>query len=67
MIQQDLAHKVLADMQAVAEALDSGERLDPDLVRRVQERAQQAREEVVRAFGVQDIGVDLIREARDAG
>ncbi len=66
MIEQHLAHDVLADMQAVAEAVDSGEPLDPELAHRVRERARKAREALVQAVGVQDIGVDLIREARDA-
>jgi hypothetical protein len=66
MIEQHPAYDVVADMQAVADAVDSGEALDPELAERVRQRAQEAREELVRAFGVRDIGVDLIRDARDA-
>jgi hypothetical protein len=66
MIEHRLTSDVVADMQAVADAVDSGEPLDPELARRVQQRARRAREELVEHFGVQDIGVDLIREARDA-
>ena len=63
---ENLEDKMLADMQAVADAADSGEPVDPEVVRRVQERARKAREELVQTFGVREIGVDLIREARDA-
>ena len=66
MIEQYPAYDVVADMRAVADAVDSGGPLGPELAQRVRERAQKAREDLVRAFGVQDIGVDLIREARDA-
>jgi hypothetical protein len=66
MIEQDLASDVLADMQAVADAVDCGRPIDPELVHRVQQRARKARERLVQCSGKQDIGVDLIREARDA-
>jgi hypothetical protein len=60
------SYSVLSDLQAIADAVDSGEAVDPELCRRVQERAQESREELAGALGVQDIGVDLIREARNA-
>jgi hypothetical protein len=53
------------DLQVVADLVDSGQPLDPELVRRVQDRAKKAREELERTIGKQDIGVDLIREGRD--
>jgi hypothetical protein len=61
----DILSNVFADMQAVADAVDSGDPLDAELIRRVQARAAKAREELVRTEGAQDIGVDLIRAARD--
>jgi hypothetical protein len=42
----------------------AGRPIPPDVVRRVQERADQARKEVLKAHGVQDIGVPIIRELR---
>jgi hypothetical protein len=56
---------VLADLEAVCRQLPGG-KLDPELVRRIRERSDKAREETLRRFGVQDIGVSIIREMRDA-
>jgi hypothetical protein len=56
---------VLADLEAVCSQLPGGE-LDAELVRRIRERSDKAREETLRRFGVQDIGVSIIREMRDA-
>ena len=38
---------------------------DPALRRRVTERADSARREMLRRFGVTDMAVDMVREARD--
>ena len=57
---------VMADLEAVCRQAAGGEVRDPELVRRVQERAARARQEVLDRFGVQDVGVAIIREARDA-
>lgn len=38
---------------------------DPDLLQRIRERSATVREEALRNFGVQDIGVQIIRELRD--
>jgi hypothetical protein len=56
--------EVMADMQAVTEALICGTPVAADVARRVQERAAKAREEVLASHGVQDIGVRIIREIR---
>jgi hypothetical protein len=57
---------VLADLREVARQAAKGGVLDPELRRRVGERAAKARQEVLEKFGVQDIGVQIIREMRDA-
>ncbi len=57
---------VLADLKEVARQAMSGGIRDLEMLGRVQQRARQAREEVIKKFGVQEIGVDIIREMRDA-
>jgi hypothetical protein len=58
--------EVLADLAEVARQAAAGAIRDPELFRRVSDRAEQARQEICRRFGVQDIGVQIIREMRDA-
>lgn len=58
---------VLADLQAICRQAVGGATSDPELVCRLIRRAEQARQEIVRTFGIQDIGVQIIREMRDAG
>jgi hypothetical protein len=58
---------ILADLEEVCRQAASGGARDPELLRRVYERSAKAREEVLQKFGVQDIGVGIIREIRDAG
>lgn len=53
-----------ADMQAVVDAVVAGKPVDPDVARRVEERADKARAEILATQGVQDIAVQLIRELR---
>jgi hypothetical protein len=55
---------VMADMEAMAAAVSEGRQPDPDLLRRVQERADAARKQILASRGVQNIGVDIIRELR---
>jgi hypothetical protein len=57
---------VMADLEAVAAAVAAGVKPDPELARRVRERADKARQELIATRGVQDIGVQLIREIRGA-
>jgi hypothetical protein len=57
---------VLDDLKEIARQLVSGRTRDRELIRRVRERAQHAREELHRTLGVQEIGVSIIREMRDA-
>ncbi len=53
-----------ADALLVAECVATGRPIPPEVIRRVQERAAQAREEVLASHGVQDIGVAIIRKLR---
>src|SRR5262245_15321395 len=55
-----------ADVLALTEHLMAGKPLAPDVARRIEERAKQTREVLLRTRGVQDISVQLIREARGA-
>jgi hypothetical protein len=64
-MQVDVKPTSVDDMKAVAEAIVSGRPVDPVIARRVQERAANARQAAFEQFGVQDIGVSIIREARE--
>jgi hypothetical protein len=55
------------DRHEVARLAAEGRRVtDPELLRRIRERAEAVRQASLREFGVQDIGVGIIRELRDA-
>jgi len=56
---------VFADLEAVCDQVASGGVKDPELLRRVHERAEHARAETLQRFGVQEIGVQIIREMRE--
>lgn len=60
-----IAPDVFADGEAVIEAIIAGRKLDPELARRVRERAATITEEIRQTHGVLDIGVPAIREFRD--
>jgi hypothetical protein len=53
-----------ADAQAVMEHVLSGKPLDPAIAARIHARARQITERIQRAHGVQDIGVEILRELR---
>jgi hypothetical protein len=55
---------VRADLQAVLDHLRTGKPLDPEIDRRVRERAEKIRRQILEKHGVQDIGVQIIREIR---
>jgi hypothetical protein len=55
---------VQADEEAVIASFVTGQPLDPEVARRVHERAQRIRERVLRTHGLVDIGVPAIRELR---
>ncbi|MEX2120986.1 MAG: hypothetical protein WD847_15450 [Pirellulales bacterium] len=57
---------IMADLEEVARQSLAGGVRDPELIRRVTERADKVRDEMLQEFGVQDIGVHIIRETRDA-
>lgn len=61
----DLTPEEEEDTRAVIEKLMTGKPLDPEVYRRIRERADRISEEVYRKHGLLDIAVDLIREARD--
>lgn len=56
---------LLADTQAVIDHIVSGKFLDPEVARRVRERAERIRGEIRQKHGILDIGVPAIRELRD--
>jgi hypothetical protein len=55
---------VEADEQAVIASFLTGQPLDPEVARRVHERAQAIRVRVFHEHGLLDIGVPAIRELR---
>jgi hypothetical protein len=57
---------LLADLEEVCRQSAAGVVRDPDLLRRVYGRSAAARDEARRRFGAQDVGVQIIREMRDA-
>ena len=54
---------VLADLEAISQT--KGIVRDPELYRRVTERADQVRRETLEKFGVQEIGAEIIRTMHD--
>ena len=56
---------LMADLQAAADKLARGER-DREAAKQAALRMDRLREENRRLFGVQSIGVDIIRQMRDA-
>lgn len=62
-IEEDIS----ADNQAVIDHVMTGKPLDAAVARRIQTRAKEITEELRRQFGVQEIAVDLIRQARSEG
>jgi hypothetical protein len=60
-IEEDIA----ADDQAVIDHAMGRQPLDPEIARRIQERAARITEEIRRQHGVQELAVELIRHARD--
>ena len=58
--------EIMADLEEVARQASAGGVRDPELSRRITERADEVRKEILQKFGVQDIGVSIIREMRDS-
>lgn len=58
--------EIMADLCEVCrQAAAGGVVRDPELLRRVEDRAEQIRNEIQAAHGLVDIGAELIREARE--
>jgi hypothetical protein len=53
-----------ADAQAVLNHVLAGTTINPELARRVQDRAEAIRREILATHNVQEIGVELIRQLR---
>jgi len=62
--------QLMAELQAAADRATAGVH-DPEAMRQAAERMEQRREEIRQQFGVQEIGVNILRELRgypvDAG
>jgi hypothetical protein len=56
--------EVMADLEEVCKT--KGIVRDPELYRRVTERANRVRQEILERFGTQDIAVEIVREMRNA-
>jgi hypothetical protein len=57
---------VQADLEEVCRLIAEGKKItDPGLLKRIQERSDQATEEVFEKHGLLNVAVDLIREGRD--
>jgi hypothetical protein len=58
----------LANLEEVCRLVAEGKKVtDPDLLKRIQERSEQATREVFEKHGLLNVAVDLIREGRDEG
>lgn len=55
---------VMADLEAVCQT--RGIVRDPELLRRITERADQLRRESLEKFGVQDVAAEIVREMCDS-
>jgi hypothetical protein len=54
------------DLEEVCRLIAESKKVtDPDLLKRIQERSEQATREVFKRHGLLDVAVDLIREGRD--
>ena len=58
--------EALADLRAVIDSLVSKKPLDPETIRRIEDRAERMTEELRQRYGELNVAVDLIREVRDA-
>jgi hypothetical protein len=54
---------VLADLEAISQA--KGIVRDPELYRRIMERADRVRRETLETFGIQRVGAEIIRTMHD--
>ncbi|HUQ71211.1 MAG TPA: hypothetical protein VM165_16910 [Planctomycetaceae bacterium] len=66
LLSDPISPDVVADAEAVIEARLAGRAINPDLLRRVRERAQQVTAAIRQKHGLLDIGIPAIRELRDS-
>ena len=65
---QDEQAQAEADIAQVARLVAEGKQVtDPELLRRIRQRSDALRREMLRTQGLTDIAVDLVRESRDEG
>ena len=57
---------ILADGEAILEAVVAGRKPDAELAHRVRERAAKITEDIRKKYGILDIGTQAIRELRDS-
>ncbi len=57
---------ILADGEAIIEAVRAGKKPDPEIASRVRERAAKVTETIRQRHGVLDIGTKAIRDLRDS-
>lgn len=63
--EKPLATQEEADSREIARLLAEGKRMsDPELRRRISERAERVRQKILETHGVVDWAVDMIRDAR---
>jgi hypothetical protein len=63
---QDERSQADADIAEIARLAAEGQRVtDPDLLRRVRQRSDTLRSEMLSTQGLTNIAVDLVRESRD--
>ncbi len=65
---QDDPSQAERDVAEVARLVSEGKRVtDPELLRRIRQRSDALRREMMKTQGLTDIAVDLVRESRDEG
>ena len=60
-----ISAELMVELQEAADKLARGER-DPEAAKQAAQRMDRLREENRKLFGVQNIGVDIIRQMRDS-
>jgi hypothetical protein len=63
--EQIIDHEVTADGEALIQSIMNRTPLDPEVARRIRERAERITEQVYREHGLLDIAVPAVRELRD--
>ena len=63
----DTVPSAVDDMHAVSEAVLAGRPIDLAVTLRIEERAAEFRERMIRDHGLLDISVPLTRQSREAG